>query len=103
MLGTLPRLPVIARAVVVVAGASPTATWLGPVMVAKVTTGTAAWVESIVVVEERTDPDAEPVVSVQGTTIVVWISIVVTGSEVKGAEVVDTLDAHVTMAGFDGM
>ena len=54
-----------------------------------------------------TDPAEIPVVSVQGTTMVVRICTVVTGTDGGGVadapEDVVTLDAQVTMAGLEEM
>lgn len=76
-----------------------------PVVVWKTTWGTTTLVERIVVEELDgiTDPAETPVVSVQGTTRVVYTLTVVTGTVVWTAAVVDTVEAQVTMAGLDGM
>jgi hypothetical protein len=78
-------------------------------MVLNTTWGTVTAVESTVVLDEdeMTAPDEMPVVSVQGTTMVVRICTVVTGTD--GAEVADAPEdvvmeeAQVTMAGLEEM
>ena len=76
-----------------------------PVMVLKTTWGTVMTVDSTVVLDED-EPDDTPAVAVQGTTMVVRICTVVTGTVGAGVDVpLDeaTLGAQVTMAGLEEM
>ena len=78
---------------------------VAPVTVVKTTLGTVTAVDRTDVVDDdgMTDPDEIPVDSVQGTTMVVKISTVVTGKVVAMApdDVDVTVEAQVTIAGLE--